>query len=191
LTHIIFAFFEIDENGNVFLGSADRTHSNNVNEDIRIAKYRLSRLLRFQRFLPNLKIMFAVGGWENSQYFSSVVAASNKRLQFIASTLKIIDKYNFDGIDIDWEYPVTGGATEGKSQDKENYVQFMREIRQAFDGHKKNLLLSFAGAAGQWTLDPGYDLPNLLKYADFVNVMTYDFFGPWASKWGAFTGPPA
>ncbi|CAG7685875.1 unnamed protein product, partial [Allacma fusca] len=197
LTHAVFAFFETFADGSIKLGSADANNSPDYGKDVDVAKKRLGNFLRIKKTFSHLKTLFAVGGWENSQYFSAIAANPSKRLQFISSTLEIIDQYGFDGIDIDWEHPVTGGAVEGIPADKQNYVQLMKELREALDQHKgksgrsEKFLISFAGAAGQWTLDPGLDLPGLLKYADFANVMTYDYFGAWASKWGAYTGPPS
>uniref|UniRef100_A0A8D8YK73 Acidic mammalian chitinase n=1 Tax=Cacopsylla melanoneura TaxID=428564 RepID=A0A8D8YK73_9HEMI len=197
ITHVIYAFIEMNADGTVDIGSADRATSTDPEKDKQITLERLTYLLNLASKFPHLKVMFAVGGWANSQYFSGMAASPDKRIRFIASVIKLIEKFGFDGVDIDWEYPVTGGANEGVPADKQNYVTFMKELRTALDelaskvNRAEKFLISFASAAGQWTLDPGYDLPGLLKYADFANVMTYDFFGAWESKWGAYTGPPA
>lgn len=197
LTHAVFAFFQTFEDGTIRLGTADPTNSEDVQGDLEIAKTRLANFKRIASAFSSMKTMFAIGGWENSNYFSGIASDSQKRLKLIASILEIIDEHDFDGVDIDWEHPVTGGAVEGIPADKENYVTLMEEIRNAFNEHEtktgrsEHFLISFAGAAGQWTLDPGLDLPNMLKYADFANVMSYDYFGAWTSKWGAYTGPPS
>lgn len=87
-------------------------------------------------------MLFAVGGWENSQYFSSVAADPKLRIRFIASILSMLDEYDFDGVDLDWEFPVTGGANEGVPEDKKNYVQLMSDIRQTLDAHQVSPRLS-------------------------------------------------
>lgn len=197
LTHAVFAFFQTFEDGSVRLGTADPTNSKDVGDDLEIARTRLANFKRIASAFSSMKTMFAIGGWENSNYFSGIASNPQKRLKLIASILEIIDEHNFDGVDIDWEHPVTGGAVEGVPADKPNYVTLLEEIRNAFNAHEaktgrsNHLLISFAGAAGQWTLDPGLDLPNMLKYADFANVMSYDYFGAWTSKWGAYTGSPS
>lgn len=197
LTHVIFAFLETKADGEVKVGCVDPAHTSNCDDDEKTAAKRLAQMMRVASQFDHLNIMFAVGGWENSQYFSGIAASRDKRLNFIASIIKAINEHDFDGVDIDWEYPVTGGAHEGIAADKQNYVTLLSELRAALsnlakmNGRTQPYLMSVAGAAGQWTLDPGYDIPGLIEHLDFINVMTYDYFGAWGSKWGAYTGPPA
>lgn len=57
-----------------------------------------------------LQTLLAVGGWENSQYFSNVSASAEQRATFIESLLELVELHGLDGVDIDWEYPCTGAA---------------------------------------------------------------------------------
>ena len=46
-----------------------------------------------------LKVMLAVGGWNNGgRPFSTMVRSAATRKIFINSAIKLIDKYNFDGV---------------------------------------------------------------------------------------------
>ena len=96
----------------------------------------------------------------------------NKRKRFAASALSFIRRHNFDGLDLDWEYP---GKRGGSADDKKNFILLAKELKEAFSEHK--LLLSAAIGAGKATIDISYDVPNMYKHLDFVNVMCYDFHG--------------
>lgn len=50
---------------------------------------------------------------DNSQYFSPVLNDGGKRQAFINNIVNFIGQYNLDGVDIDFEYPVKGGASTG------------------------------------------------------------------------------
>ncbi|ULT91656.1 hypothetical protein L3Y34_009352 [Caenorhabditis briggsae] len=167
LTHVVFAFVAMKPDGSIEFGPKARSANSGV------------------------QILFAVGGWDNSQYFPSTAADSGKRAHFINSVANFIESYGIDGVDLDWEYPAEKGA------DKNNHVTLIRELRQRLDqlaaskNRRSKYLITLAMAAGEWNLREGYDLNGIPQYADFLNVMTYEYYGAWASKWGAYTGPPS
>ena len=51
-----------------------------------------------------LKVLLSIGGW-TSGGFSEMASSENRRLSFANDCKRVVDEFNLDGIDIDWEYP--------------------------------------------------------------------------------------
>ncbi len=174
LTHINYSFANIGGDYKLMLGYPDIDASN------------ISKLNALKKTYPNLKTMIAVGGWSWSGRFSDAALTEESRTIFADSCVDFIVKYGFDGIDIDWEYPVAGGlpANVRRPEDKQNFTLLMAKIREKLDAKGKldgkQYLLSFAGAAGSWYLN-NIELAKLAQYVDYANIMTYDIHGSWDS----------
>jgi len=52
---------------------------------------------------PELTVVVSVGGWTWSGSFSDVALTRESRTRFIESTVRFVEQYNLDGVDIDWE----------------------------------------------------------------------------------------
>uniref|UniRef100_A0A182N1L5 Mucin-5AC n=1 Tax=Anopheles dirus TaxID=7168 RepID=A0A182N1L5_9DIPT len=127
----------------------------------------------------NLKTLLAIGGWnEGSSRFSPLVADADRRSQFVKNSIKFLRQNHFDGLDLDWEYPVFRDGS--KPKDRENYAQLVQELREEFEREasktgRPRLLLTMAVPAGIEYVEKGYDVPKLNKYLDWFNLLTYDY----------------
>lgn len=128
---------------------------------------RFANIAMLKKDAPHLNVLLSVGGWGAGR-FSEMAASDSLRTAFAADCARIVEKYDIDGIDIDWEYPGSSAAGISSSEnDRDNFTLLMRDIRKAIGPDK---LLTLAGAA-----TPEYiDFRAIMPYVDFVNLVTYD-----------------
>jgi chitinase len=169
-THIVFAFGTIKDN------KLAASEDNDVGDAFTDGTY--DRIMKHKEANPNLKVLLAVGGWAfGSKPFRALTENVFRMNGFVYEATEFLRRYNFDGLDIDWEYP--RGA-----DDRASFVSLIKELRLAFEGEHKSakkpkLLLTAAVPASFEAIASGYDVPELAKYLDYINVMTYDFHGQW------------
>lgn len=55
-----------------------------------------------------IKVLMAIGGWNDSagNKYSRLVNSPSARQRFVTNVIQFIEKYEFQGLDLDWEYPV-------------------------------------------------------------------------------------
>jgi chitinase len=144
---------------------------------------------------PNLKVLISVGGWTWSGQFSTVAASDASRKTFVGSCIDLwikgqfpgVDPKNgvgiFDGIDIDWEYPVSGGLPGNayNPADRQNYTLLMQEFRTQLNALSsstgKSYLLTIASGASPDLLANKQETQKLAGVLDWINLMSYDYHG--------------
>jgi len=71
-----------------------------------------------------VKVLLAVGGWNNGgKPFSDMALSKESRKIFIDSVTELLTEYEFDGFDLDWEYPV---VRDGRPKDKDNFLKLIK-----------------------------------------------------------------
>lgn len=183
LTHINYAFAKISPDGEVSLfdpyAATEKSYEGDNWEELLRGNFKQLQLLKKEH--PHLKTLIAIGGWTLSDLFTDIALTPESRVKFAISAVNFMEKYDFNGIDIDWEYPCGGGIAKSRPEDKQNFTLLIAEIRNQLNELEKKTgqkyLLTVAAPAGDQLNH--YELSEVSKYIDWYNLMAYDFHGAW------------
>ncbi|XP_070388240.1 endochitinase-like isoform X1 [Dermacentor albipictus] len=123
-----------------------------------------------------VKTLISLGGWDHGgESFSYVAADRSRRCNFTRNLMKFLKENDFDGVDIDWRFPASPDKN-GKPEDKQNYVLFLKSLCKL---RRKGLIVTATVPITPFYLDNGYDVRQLSKYVDWLNVIGFDLRGRW------------
>lgn len=173
-THLYWAFAEIDPSALTVMPAS--THDEQL-------YYDFTSLSAATAGQQNLQTWISIGGFDfttaNPSTWSDMISTTASRQTFIASLVVLMNKYGFQGVDLDWEYPVDVNRG-GRPDDMRNLVQLLADMR-AHSGFGKKFGISVTLAPDIYYLQH-FDAKGLLANSDWLGFMSYDLHGTWDAK---------
>lgn len=164
---INFAFAQVNPQHEVFLPHETAARS-------------LNSLVGLRQDNPDLKILLSVGGW-GADHFSGAALTEDSRKRFSDTAVELVRRHDLDGLDIDWEYPAhPGPGIRHRPEDRRNFTLLLKQLRSTLDElgkahpHRRYLLTIAAADGGAAR---GLELKRIAPLLDWINLMTYDFYG--------------
>jgi chitinase len=197
LTHLIYAFGEISADGLAKLADpcADIGRCEVPDSSTSSFGGNFRELAKLKQSNPQLRISIALGGWAGSKYFSIAAASAEARARFVQSVVDVFfQPYAglFDGVDIDWEFPVAGGQPGNLNQpaDRENFTLLIgdlhRKLAELSSAEGQKFELTIAISADSEKLG-NLELTALARQVDWLNLMAYDYYD--GSEIAGFNAP--
>lgn len=185
---INFSFFAPDKEGNI-AGTDPWADSLLLRGRINWGKpqpayYPNTSLVDFAH-LWGVKVMVSIGGWTLSDNFPEIASDPKKTAHFASECVRVLRAYQFDGIDIDWEYPCYTDHSGRPETDRLGFTNLMRAIRDSIDVYGEKIGQKFLLTAAFGAQDirmQCIDYKEVTKFMDYVNMMTYDMNGTWSSE---------
>ena len=189
-----FAFFQIDTQGNMWgtdswgdpnllfgpynwnpqAGDKEYCSWDSANEKVCNSHFYEQGLIHLVHE-AGAEIYPSLGGWTLSDPFPAMAASATARATFSQNCVDLIKEYNFDGIDIDWEYP---GFIDhsGTAQDRDNFKLLLEDVRAKLDelGTQTG---RFYGLTAALPCGPQHianmDIAHVASTLSELNLMTY------------------
>ncbi len=158
-THLAHAFVTVDADGKI------RANPNVPSLDLTAEAHK-----------AGVQVVLSLGGWGYDKQFAEIAAHPEAEDRFVSGVLTLVDAFDYDGIDFDWEYPDTEAEVVG-------FERMTRRFRAGIDaiGQKKGrtMRLTMALSSNKGTIR-WMKTEFFLETMDWINVMTYDYAGDWS-----------
>lgn len=106
--------------------------------------------------------------------FMNLTADATKRAVFVNNLMDLVERYNLDGLDIDWE-TVSSTVKVVASSMNALCKDLRAEMNKRQDDRGTPYFLSAAVPASSWgTASDRFDFKTLDQYLDYINIMSYD-----------------
>jgi len=117
-----------------------------------------------------VRALLCVGGaGDSAPRFSQIASNPPLRAAFARGLRAYAVSNNYDGLEIDWEYPRTRA-------DATNFIALVQDLRATLG---TNLLLALA-LNGSPYIGKWIDVRAVVPHADLIILMTYDYHGAWS-----------
>jgi chitinase len=183
LTHVNYGFANVTADGECVLGDAwgdtQKPFPGDDPNDKTSLKGSFHQLELLKQAHPKLKTLLSIGGWTWSGNFSAVAETAEGRTKLVTSCVAMMKQYGFDGLDLDWEFPVAGGLVPGRPEDKASFTALVAEFRRQIGTG----LFTIAAPASP-KVAANIEIEKVVPNLDWLNLMAYDFHGAWEKKTG-------
>lgn len=138
----------------------------------------VDQLIGLKAANPHLKTILSVGGWGARGYSDACFTPQGREI-FAQSAVELMLKHDFDGIDMDWEYPTIDAAgIDARPEDKWTFTKMMWLLRAKMDALTlvtgRKYYLSMAVGCGSERYAQIMELAELGTFLDEINLMSYD-----------------
>jgi len=167
LTHLIFFSLEMTPKGEIV--AMDRIPRTELLAEARAAATK-----------HKTKLLLCFGGNGRSGGFSVMVRNEKNRRQFLVNLMNLLDEYEFDGVDYNWEYPgyrMGRGYLEEKEiyKDYEGLATLVKETKLVFKESGRVVSVAYYPDTRQ---EQFFKLFGIDEHVDLMYAMSYDQSGP-------------
>ena len=176
-TDVVYAFARLDEEKLIPVPSGpiadiDQQYFSRVHDTVKARN-------------PEARVLISLGGWADSagSKYSDMVNNDNLRSNFVQGTLEFLKLHNFDGMVLEWHFPVCwqSNCSKGPETDRSGFTKLTKDLKTAF-GKRYSIGATLSGY--QNVIEKAYEVAELSRNLDFINIMAYDLHGFWDGRTG-------